>query len=321
MKSPSVSITGATGFLGWHIAEAFRDRGWAVRAIVRPGSTKPLPGHVESRPAALHPAALGPAVAGSDVLVHAAALTRAGNEDVMRAVNVDGTRAAVDAANDAGARVIFISSQAAIGTGTPQHPAHEDDPPRPLDAYGRSKRDAEAIVQAHARVPSTILRPSAVYGPRDRQFLPLFRLASRGWFPLVTPPETSFTLIAAEDVARAVVMAAEDPRAIGQALFLGHPTPQTSGAILQHLARLFDRGYTPIRVPRWALRALAAAGDVAWRFGVAPLVDSARLAELRAEGFVCSVDRARGVLGFTAEAPLPDGLARTLRWYREQRWM
>lgn len=321
MTSRSVSVTGATGFLGWHIAEAFRDRGWDVRAIVRPGNTKCVPSFVEPRPSALHPAALGPTLAGSDVLVHAAALTRSGNEDVMRGVNVDGTRAVVDAANDAGARLIFISSQAAIGAGTPDRPSREDDPPRPLTAYGRSKLAAEQLLRANARVPWTILRPSAVYGPRDRQFLPLFRLASRGRFWLTAPPGTAFTLIAADDVARAVVMAAEDPRAIGQTFFVGHPVPQTSDAILQQLARLFERPYTPTRVPRPALRALAAAGDLAWRFGVAPLVDSARLAELQAEGFVCASDRARDVLGFTAETALPEGLARTLAWYREQHWI
>ena len=321
MKSRSVSLTGATGFLGWHLAAAFRERGWRVRAIVRPNHAKPLPPGVEPRPAALHPAALGPAIAGTDVFVHAAALTHAGNEDVMRAVNVDGTRAIVDAANDAGTRLIFISSQAAIGTGTPDRPSRENDAPRPLNAYGRSKRDAEQHLRAHARVPWTILRPSAIYGPRDRQFLPLFRLALRGWFLLATRPDMAFTLIYAEDVARAVVMAADAPRVAGESLFLGHPDPQTTEALLKQLATLAGRRYTPTRVPRVAVRALAGAGDVAWRFGVAPLIDASRLAELEAEGFVCSCDRARDVLGFTADTAFPDGLARTLRWYREQAWL
>ena len=321
MKSRSVSVTGTTGFLGWHIAEAFRDRGWRVRAIVRPDHTKALPPGVESRPSALHPAALTPAIAGSDLLVHAAALTRAGNEDVMRAVNVDGTRAVVDAANDAGARLVLISSQAAIGPGTRARPAREDDAPRPVNAYGRSKLAAEAIVRAHARVPWTILRPSAAYGPRDRGFLPLFRLARRGWSLLTADRDAAYTLIYADDVARAVVMVAEDPRAAGESLFLGHPEPQTTEALQQQLVRLFGRPYKPTRVPRVALRALAGAGDLMWRFGVALPLDAARLAEFQAEGFVCASDRARAAIGFTAETSFPDGLARTLRWYREQGWL
>lgn len=321
MKSRSVSLTGATGFLGWHIAAAFQRAGWTVRAIVRPGNTKPLPAGVESRESALHAAALRPAIAGSDVLVHAAALTRSGNEDVLRAVNVDGTRAVVDAVNDTGARLVFISSLAAAGAGTPERPAREDDVPNPLTAYGRSKLAAEAAVRAEARVAWTILRPSSVYGPRDRGFLPLFRLASRGRFLLVAPPDTAFTLIHADDVARAIVKAADHPGAIGETFFVGHPESQTADALLRHFARAADRPYTPRRVPQFVLRTIAAAGDIAWRLGIEPMLDGSRLAELRAEGFVCAVDRASERIGFTAQTPLAAGLASTLEWYRQQGWL
>ena len=227
MKSRSVSLTGATGFLGWHIATAFQRAGWTVRAIVRPGNTKPLPEGVESRESALHAAALAPAIAGTDVLVHAAALVRAGNEDVLRAVNVDGTRAVIDAANDTGSRLVFISSQAANGPGTPLVPSREDDTPHPLTPMAAASWRRKTHVRADARVPWTILRPSAIYGPRDRGFLQLFRLAARGRFLLVAPPDTAFTLIHADDAARAVVMAADDPRAIGETFFVGHPEPQS----------------------------------------------------------------------------------------------
>src|ERR1019366_8346883 len=180
-----------TGFLGWHIATTFQRAGWTVRAIVRPGNTKPLPDGVESRESALHATVL------------AAALTRSGSEDVLRAVNVDGTRAVIDAANDTGSRLVLISSQAANGPGTPLVPSREDDTPHPLTPYGRSKLAAETHVRADARVSWTILRPSAIYGPRDRGFLRLFRLAARGRFLLFAPPDTAFTLIHVDDAARA----------------------------------------------------------------------------------------------------------------------
>jgi nucleoside-diphosphate-sugar epimerase len=324
MTNRSVSLTGATGFLGWHIATAFMRAGWHVRAIVRPGNTKPLPdgpGRIDARESALHAAALAPAIAGTDVLVHAAALVRAGHEDILRAVNVDGTRAVIDAANDTGTRLVFISSQAAHGPGTRRDPAREDDASHPLTAYGRSKLAAERHIRADARVPWTILRPSAIYGPRDRGFLQLFRLASRGRYLLVAPPDTAFTLIHADDAARAVAMAADHPGAVGETFFIGHPEPQTAGDILRQLARIYDRPYTPRRVPAFALRALAAAGDVAWRLGIEPLFDSSRLAELHAGGFVCAVDRASQRIGFTAATPLPDGLASTARWYRREGWV
>ena len=303
------------------MAGEFLRRGWHVRGIVRPGNTKPLPDGVEPRESALHASSLKGAIAGTDVLVHAAALIRSGNTDVLRAVNVEATRAVVDAVNETGARLVFISSQAAIGAGTPERPAREDDPPRPLNAYGRTKAAAESAIRSDARVPWTILRPCSVYGPRDRQWLPLVRLAARGRFLVAAPPAMPFTLVHVDDVARAIAIAAEDPRAIGEAFFIGHPRFYTAEAILQQIAKSVGRPYRPWRVPPIALEALALAGEVAWRFGFTPIVDKSRLAELSAPGFVCSVEHARDVLGFTAQTEFAEGMDRTVRWYRENGWL
>jgi dihydroflavonol-4-reductase len=373
MKSDcSVAITGATGFLGWHLGEAFRDAGWRVRAVVRPGNAKPLPPGVESFEAHLDAEALARAFQGCPVVVHAAALTRARNDDVFNAVNVAGTEAVVSAANRTGARVILISSQAAAGIGTPQRPSREDDPPRPVNAYGRSKLAAEEVLRSRAEAPWTIVRPSAVYGPGDRGFLPLFRMASRGLFLLPADAALPFTIIYVEDVARAVVLAAialasgagragqagtaggagraggaggagEPGRAgeasgsgeavvgqgfspavsgeEGQVLFIGHPQPQTTDDLMRSLADVFERRYRPRQLPAAILTGLSWFGELSWGLGMRPIIDRDRLAEFRAPGFVCAVDRAREALDFAAVVGLSEGIERTARWYREQRWI
>src|SRR5262245_10335220 len=177
MTSRSVSITGATGFLGYHLAQAFQQNGWKVRASVRPGNVKPLPEGVAAVQAPLARAWLEQAFAGADLVVHAAAAVRAPSEAAFMAANVEGTRAVVEAANAVGARLLHISSLAAIGPAPAAAPAREDDAPHPVNGYGRSKLAAEEVVRAAARTPWTIVRPSAVYGPRDRGFLPVFRMA------------------------------------------------------------------------------------------------------------------------------------------------
>ena len=192
-----------------------------MRAIVRPGNRKPVPAGIEVVEAPLDPAALERAIAESSLIVHSAALVRAASVRQMEQVNVDGTRAVVEAANGAGARLIFLSSQAAIGPGTAERPSREDDVPQPLTAYGRSKLAAEAVVRSDAQVAWTIVRPSAVYGPRDRGFLPLFRLASRGMFLMVTRPTTPFTFIYVDDLVQAVVTAATDERAANRDVLPG----------------------------------------------------------------------------------------------------
>src|SRR5262245_35529044 len=186
-----IAITGATGFVGWHVVEAL---GGQVRAIVRPGNRKPLPHGVESVEASLlDTSALARALDGCEAVVHAAGVIRARTQADFDAVNVGATRTVVAAANAAGARVILISSEAAIGAGTRERPSREDDSPKPLTPYGRSKLGGEEVVRRDARVPWTIIRPSAVYGPRDRGFLPLFALAARGLFPQIVRPDMPFT--------------------------------------------------------------------------------------------------------------------------------
>ncbi len=260
------------------------------------------------------------ACAGADVVVHSAALIRAKDEVAFNAVNVEGARAAANAAVATGARLVLISSQAAGGQGTPAAPRHESDPPAPVNAYGRSKLASEAVVRHMPGLEWTILRPCAVYGPRDHGFLPLYRMARKGVFFVPSGGDTFFTLIFIADLVRAVMLAVERDAAVGETLFIGHPEPRTGGDVMRAIAAFEQRPFRPFPVPAPLFTLLAKVGDLSWKLGVKPLVDSGRLVELRADGFVCSVDRARDVLGFTAEMPLEAGVAATAAWYREHRW-
>ena len=321
MRKRSVSITGATGFIGWSLAERFSDLGWEVRGLVRPGSARPLPPGVTRIEAALDPDALRALAEGADVLVHGAAVTRAPRASVFDAVNVEGTRAVVEAANRAGCRLLLVSSQAAAGTGRPDRPTREDDEPKPVNAYGRSKLAAETVVRTAAAVPWTIARPSSVYGPRDRAFLPLFKLASRGISLMAAEASTCVTLIYVDDLLDGLTSAATSERSVGETIFLGHADPSAVSDLMRTFAAVCGRKYRPLHVPRMALRAAALAGELWWQTGREPVIDRARLAELTAEGFVCSVARAQELLGFSARVPLAEGAQRTARWYREQGWI
>jgi nucleoside-diphosphate-sugar epimerase len=321
MKNRSVSITGATGFVGWHVAESFLSDGWDVRAIVRRGNRRPVPPGATIIESDLSRESLTTAFSPSDVVVHSAALIRAGTQAAFDAVNVEGSRAAGAAAAAVGARLVLVSSQAAGGQGTPDAPRSESDPPSPVNAYGRSKLAAEEAVRAIDRLRWVILRPSAVYGPLDRGFLPLFRMASRGLFLVPSGQGASFTLIHIADLTRAVRLAAESPRAEGETMFVGHPNPQSGADVLRAIAAALARPFRPRHIPAVLMTAAAKAGDLSWKVGVKPLVDSGRLVELRARGFVCSVDRVRQVLGFEATRDLQEGIAETARWYRDRGWI
>jgi len=321
MKSRSVSITGATGFVGWHVAESFLRDGWDVRAIVRRGNSKPVPQGASVVESDLSRESLTAAFSRSEVVVHSAALIRAGTQQAFDAVNVEGSRAAGAAAAAAGARLVLVSSQAAGGEGTPDAPRSESDAPSPVNAYGRSKLAAEEAVRAIDRLRWTILRPSAVYGPFDRGFLPLFKMASRGLFIVPSGQDTAFTLIHIADLTLAVRLAAESTSAEGETMFVGHRSPQTGSDVLRAIAVALARPFRPRHIPAALLAAAARVGDLSWKAGMKPLVDSGRLVELRARGFVCSVDRVRQVLRFEATRDFQEGIAETARWYRDRGWI
>jgi nucleoside-diphosphate-sugar epimerase len=325
MKRRSVSLTGATGFVGSHIADAFAREGWHVRAVVRSAvrTERPslLTAAVERVVAPLAAGPLSEAFRGSELVVHCAGIVRARDERAFAAVNVEGTRAAVAPANQAGARFLHISSLAAGGAAPASRPRRESDRDMPVNAYGRSKLASEQVVRAEAAVPWTIVRPCAVYGPRDRGFLPLFRAARRGVFLSPTSRAIPFTLIDVRDLARAIVAAAGADAAVGETFYVGHPQPQTTDDILTTLAAVFGRRARRWTIPRPLVFAAARLGDLTWRFDRKFVIDSSRYRELNSEGFVCSTDALRERLGFVAEIALREGFANARSWYEDAGWL
>jgi nucleoside-diphosphate-sugar epimerase len=321
-RARTVAVTGATGFIGGHVTQRLLERGWRVRAIVRPGGRREVPPGVERVTAPLHVADLTEACAGADAIIHLAGRIRAATPRQFHAVNVEGTRAVAEAARAAGARLVLVSSLAAAGPGTPSRPRTEDDTPEPITPYGRSKLAAEQVVRRMPSLRWTIVRPALVYGPGDRSFLPLFRLAARGLVLDVAPSSSSpaYTLIHAADVATGIEQAASVPAALSGTFFLGHDERVTADSIVAALARIEGRTPYRIGVP-WPVVALAAtAGQLAAWCGRPWALDRARLAELRAPGWVCSV-RCAERIGFQARIPMGDGFASTAAHYRRCGWL
>ncbi len=224
-------ITGGTGLVGRHAIAALRARGWSVRALARSDAAaaalaaqgaEPVRGNVADA------ARLDPAVAGSDAVVHAAAIVLSGARwEAWHAANVAGTEAVARAAARAGARLVHISSVAVYGRrttydGGPGSVDEEFGLDRPLfpgDHYARSKREAELAVwrvAGETGLKAVALRPCVLYGEGDRHFSPrVARLLKRGLAPLVGPGDNTFSVVYAGNVAAAVLAALDHPEATG----------------------------------------------------------------------------------------------------------
>jgi nucleoside-diphosphate-sugar epimerase len=326
-----VLLTGGSGFLGSHIAERLARDGHTVRALVRRTSgVSHLRGlGAELADGALDDAAsLRAAASGVDAVVHCAALIKARSEAEFMEVNEGGTRRVLDAALAAGSfsplrRFVLVSSLAATGPSPDGKPRCEDEPPRPLTAYGRSKLAAEKMVlEAAARLPVTVIRPPAVYGPRDREILALFKMVRRGRIPVPGDPEARASIVYGPDCADAVCAALTRDHPSGRVYHVDDGPPRSWLEMGRAVAEALKVKARPLHIPFWVF-GVVAAGSTLWRAvsGKAVMLDSDKLTEIRQRFWVGGHERITAELRWTPATSFADGAAATARWYLDAGWL
>jgi nucleoside-diphosphate-sugar epimerase len=316
-----VLVTGATGFVGSHIARVFVEADYEVRCGMRASSDarwiSGLP--IERVPLDLSRSKdLSMAVENADLVVHAAGITRARRAEDYYAVNAEGTRRLTAAALGAGVRrFVLISSLAARG---PDDPA-KDTYDHPESAYGRSKLEAEAHLRSKGgQIEAVVLRPAAIYGPRDTDLLPLFRMASGGWLPVPNVP-TLLQPVYAEDVARAALAAARKAAGFGP-FPVAEAARYTWGDVVAGLVRALGRTVRAVSLPAAAFTLAGRAAEWAARpFSAVPVFDERRARDLAVRTWTCDTSVTERALGWRAEVALFEGLERTARWYRQAGWL
>jgi nucleoside-diphosphate-sugar epimerase len=315
-----VLLTGATGFVGSHIAGAFVEAGYEVLCGVRASSDmrwiSDLPIERVSLDLKGGAEGLPRAVENADLVVHAAGITRARRVEDYHSVNAEGTRRLAVAALEAGVRrFVLISSLAARG---PDDPTKDD---HPESAYGRSKLEAEAYLRSlGGRMEAVVLRPAAVYGPRDTDLLPLFKMANRGWLPL---PSGANLLqpVYATDVARAALAAVREPLGFGP-FPVAENRLYTWKEVIAGLEKALGRTVRTVRLPAAAFTLAGRSAEWAARpFSAVPVFDERRGRDLAVHTWTCDISATEKALGWRAEVALSEGLERSARWYGQAGWL
>ncbi len=316
-------VTGASGFLGWHVARVLLERGHSVRALVRPGSrvtdldVETVTGDLRDR------ASLDRAVQGCELLFHVAADYRlwARHPEELYRSNVDGTRNLFEAARAAGIqRAVYTSTVGCIGI-PPGGIGDEDTPVSLADMagpYKRSKFQAEQVALQFARdgFPVVIVNPTAPIGDHDVKPTPTGKIVAdflAGAMPAFI--DTGLNVVDARDTAEGHWLACQHGR-VGQRYILGSEN-LTLAEILRKLARITGRKAPTVRLP-YAVAWCAGACSTAWAqiTGIAPRVplDAVRMARKK---MWVSHEKAARDLGFHP-GPADVALARAVAWFERR---
>ncbi len=320
-------VTGANGFVGSHLVDRLLAEGHRVRALVRSTSDlRYLPvDRIELHTGELSRGEIPDgALDGIQLLFHTAAVLKAPGWEAFRRINVDAAvqlHSRLAARGAPGARFVFISSQAAAGPSGEGETLRESDEPHPQTLYGRSKLEAERALQGALGPGLTIIRPPAVYGPRDAATLPIFRLAAAGWAFCMGSPERRISMVHVEDLCRGIVQAAIHPRGTGT-FFLtdGHPHPWRE--IATALAHAAGRRVRIVTLPDATIHLAGMMNEWAHRaVGRTAMFNREKARDFTARGWACSSAAAEAAFGFRPGIELVDGMKETMDWYRREGWL
>lgn len=325
-------VTGASGFIGRRLVTELEADGARVCCLVRSSDqaeelaargTEAWMGDL-TRPETLE------GLGGFDLVFHLAGVLAARRPEEYEHVNVEGCRnlyQALVGSSRPPKRVVHVSSIAAGGPATGPTPRSEDDPDAPVSLYGQTKLAGERIARSFAdRLRIVILRPAVVYGPRDVNLLPVFKMAARGL--VLRPPDQPklLSLIHVRDLARAMIQAAMLDRLDGGTYQVATGAPCTWDDLVARIGAPLGRRPRQVRLGRLPYLVLAwyhALESRVFRRRRVDLLVPQKLPEIFARFWHVDTRKLWKALGPArlATTPLSTGLGETAAWYQAQGWL
>lgn len=329
-----ILITGASGFIGSFIVEEALNRGFETWAAVRRSSSLDFLHDERIHLIELNLSSKEQLVEqlrgkGFDYVVHAAGVTKCLNKADFHRVNTEGTRNLVEALLEVKMplkRLVYMSSLSVFGAikeKMPYDEIREDDTPRPNTEYGRSKLAAEQyLASVESKLPYVILRPTGVYGPREKDYFMMAKSIKQHIDFAVGFQRQDITFVYVTDVVQAVFLALEKGKA-GRQYFLSdgevYQSTTFSDLIHEELGRPW---WLRITAPTWVLRILTFFGEYAGRIsGKVTVLNKDKYNILKQRNWRCDITPARKELGYEPKVKLKEGVRATIAWYKENRWL
>ena len=330
-KNMKVLVTGATGFIGSHVADKLLAKGYEVRCMVRKTSNLRW---VEGKDYELITASLSDtdslekAVEGVEYIYHVAGNTSAKDLDGYMQGNCQGTKNLVEAAlkkTNNLQRFLYVSSQTAAGPAISlNEPTTEDMPMRPITNYGRSKKASEKMLASYSMtLPFTIVRPPAVYGPRDTEIFSIFKMIKLGLATYIGFDEKHISLVHSEDLSRGIIEAAESKRTLGKTYFISSEEFYTWGQIYKLMKKAFGKkNILSLKLPH---SLVLTAGRISEFFGKfaskPPVFNYEKGIDFIQSYWICSTNSAHKDFNYSQQVSIEEGIKETIEWYRKMKWL
>lgn len=316
-------VTGATGFIGSHLVDSLLKKGFEVTCLVRASSSlRYLEGlNVKLVYGDCCKADLfHQAIKDSDYIFHIAGLTKAKNKDDFYYTNVVGTenllKTVLKACNNI-KRFFYLSSLAATGPSYNGIPLKEDCEPKPVSVYGRSKYEGERIVFSYRdKLPLTIIRPPAVYGPKDKDMLMFFRMIKKGVVPYWGKSFYSFIYV--EDLVNGIIQSTLSNKAVGEIFFISDGGIYSSDDVVGAVSLAIQKKPLKMPVPDFIMPFF---GSLFERFKNVNIINSDKIRELQYKNWTCDSGKIKRVINFAPQVMMPEGARWTADWYTIHKWL
>ena len=328
-------VTGGTGFIGSHLVEQLVGQGYHVTCLIRKTSNlhwlNPLltakspqvrlvTGDLQDSDA------LVDHVQDVDLVFHLAGLTKAPDAATYDRVNAGGTRCLIEACLAAETdldRFVHCSSLAAVGPSRDATPQAENVTPQPLTDYGSSKLKGEMVAREYAdRLPITIIRPPAVYGPRDADIFLFFQMINRGVIPILGDADKLLSLVYVKDLVAGLYTAAVSERAIGETYFLTDGEIHTWSGIERTIADALEKRPLRVKVPFFLVDFISILTEAAAKVTrQTPTLNRQKVQDLKQRFWICDSTKAEKELGYRPTYFLQKGIQDTAVWYRANGWL
>jgi len=318
-------VSGGNGFIGSHLVEALKKRGYSVTCLIRKTSNLNWLKGLDLEFVygdCTEKESLYKAIEGVDYVYHLAGVVRAVDPETYYRVNFLGTKNLLEVCGEINRNIkkfVYLSTQSAAG---PTNSKGEGDC-NPITDYGKSKLKGEIVVHSYSdRLPILIVRAPVIYGPRDKDIYTYFKFLKRGIRPLPGKGEGHFNALYVGDLIEGMILAAENENSSGETYFIADERSYSWEEASDIAARALGIKAIRMNVPRWLILAMASFSELSSGITRKPaLIDRQKAKEILHNGWFCDITKTRESLGFKPKVSLEEGLRITAGWYKDNDWL